>query len=135
MDTLHDRLSELAEDAPTGGAPAAGFGRAASAPIASGRRHSRPPCWWLAPSAPASAYASPMAMPTAPALRRRIPLTSRAADRIPRGGGTVASRGHSRTVGGDLVGSCLGGGAPEAVGLVAETGTFGTLPIDVLLLP
>ena len=25
----------------------------------------------------------------------------------------------------------VGGGAPEAVGLVAETGTFGTLPIDV----
>ena len=25
----------------------------------------------------------------------------------------------------------LGGGAPEAVGLVAETGTFGTLPIDM----
>ena len=43
MDTLHDRLAELAEDAPTGGAPAAELWARASAPIASGPGHSLPP--------------------------------------------------------------------------------------------
>ena len=133
MDTLHDRLAELADDAPTGGAPAAEL-------WARGKRAHR-----LRAAALAATLLVVGAVGTGIGVRladvdgnRSDPAPAgadwhHAADRIPRGGGTAGSRGHSRTAGGDLVDSSRGaGGAPEAVGLVAETGTFGTLPINLL---
>lgn len=50
VDTLHDRLGSWPKTHQREVRLRASFGRAANAPIASGRRHSRPPCWWWAPS-------------------------------------------------------------------------------------
>ena len=108
MDTLHDRLADLAEDAPTGGAPAAEL-------WARGKRAHR-----LRVAGLAAALLVVGAVGTgigvrladgddsAPTLSRRGPLARLAADRVPRGGGTAGSRGRSRTAGGDLVGSWRG---------------------------
>ena len=59
----------------------------------------------------------------------RCPL---AADRIPRGGGAPDLGDTPGPLAAIWLSPRAGGGAPEAVGLVAGTGTFGTLPIDDL---
>ena len=131
MDTLHDRLAELADDAPTGGAPAAEL-------WARGRRAHR-----LRVAALAATLLVVGALGTGIGVR----LTDR--------GGNRFDPAPAKTVGivlpieypvgeeppdlGDTPGPLaaiwlvpgVGGGAPEAVGLVAESGAFGTLPIDV----
>ena len=136
MDTLHERLAELADDAPTGGAPPAELWargkhdhRLRVAALAAtvlvvgvvgtgigvrlvdgGDDRSDVPLAGVAPSAG-----------TISRCRSSTPL-----------GRSCRIWGHARPAGGDLGGSsCVGGGAPEAVGLVAESGMFGTLPIDV----
>jgi hypothetical protein len=131
MDTLHDRLADLAEDAPTGGAPAAEL-------WARGKRAHR-----LRAGALAATLVVVGAVGTG--------IGARLAD----GDGTRSDIAPAGTVGvalpidypvgeelpdlgvtpGPLAAIWLapgvGGGAPEAVGLVAETGRFGTLPIEV----
>ena len=131
MDTLHDRLAELADDAPTGGAPAAEL-------WARGKRAHR-----LRAAALAATLLVVGAVGTGIGVR------------LADGDGNRSGLAPAGTVGialpieypvgeelpdlGDTPGPLaaiwlapgVGGGAPEAVGLVAETGTFGTLPIDV----
>ena len=108
MDTLHDRLAELADDAPTGGAPAAEL-------WARGKRAHR-----LRAAALAATLLVVGAVGTGIGVRladgdgdqlRPCAGGDRwhlAADRVPRWGGTAGSRGHSRTAGGDLGGSSRG---------------------------
>ena len=130
MDTLHDRLAELADDAPTGGAPAAEL-------WARGKRAHR-----LRAAVLAATLVAVVAVGTG--------IGTRLAD----GDGNRSAPVPAATVGivlpieypvgdelpdlGDTPGPLAaiwlaphGGGAPEAVGLVAKTGTFGTLPIDL----
>src|SRR5436190_13607290 len=131
MDTLHDRLTDLAEDAPKGGAPAAEL-------WARGKRAHR---FRLA------GLAAALLVVGAVGAGVGVRLTD--------GDGTRSDLAPAGTVGISLpieypVGEELpdlgnapgplaaiwlvpgaGGGTPEVVGLVAETGTFGTLPIDV----
>ena len=128
MDTLHDRLADLADAAPKGGAPAGEL-------WARGRRGHR-----LRAAAVAVTVLAVGAVGTGIAVRavdedNRSALT------------TTGSLGFALPieypVGEDLpdlgdspgplaaiwLAPRAGGGAPEAVGLVAATGTFGTLPI------
>jgi len=131
MDTLHDRLAELADDAPTGGAPAAEL-------WARGKRAYR---------LRAAALAATLLVVGAVGTGVGVGLVD--------GGGNGSDLAPAGTVGislpieypvgeelpdlGDTPGPSaaiwlapgVGGGAPVAVGLVAETGTFGTLPIEV----
>ena len=131
MDTLHDRLAELADDAPTGGAPAAEL-------WARGKRAHR---------LRAAALAATLVVVGAVGTGIGVRLADGDGDRSdPEPAGTVdISLPIEYPVGeelpdlGDTPGPLaavwlaprVGGGAPEAVGLVAETGTFGTLPIDL----
>ncbi len=128
MDTLHDRLAELADDAPTGGAPAAEL-------WARGKRAHR---------LRAAALAATLLVVGAVGTGIGVRLAD--GDRSgPAPAGTVGivlpieyPVGEELPDLGDAPGplaaiwvDLAGGGAPEAVGLVAETGTFGTLPIDM----
>jgi len=129
MDTLHDRLAALADDAPTGGAPAADLwargtrahrlragalavtllvvgavGTGIGASLVDGRDNADP-----APAAP---------------VHVSLPIDYPVGEALPGLGNTP----------GPLAAIWLApgvGGGPEAVGLVAETGRFGTLPIEV----
>lgn len=130
MDTLHDRLADLADDAPTGGAPATelwargkrahrlraaavaatvmvvgAVGTGIGASLVDGRDNADP-----APAAPVN-ISLPIEYPVGEELPDlgAAPGPLAAIWFVPRGGG----------------------GAPEVVGLVAETQEFGTLPIDV----
>ena len=132
MDTLHDRLAELADDAPTGGAPAAEL-------WARGKRAHR-----LRAAALAATVLVVGAVGTGIGVRLADGDGNRSG---PAPAGTVDTIGLpiAYPVGEELpdLGNTpgplaaiwmvprKGGGAPEAVGLVAETGTFGTLPINV----
>ena len=131
MDTLHDRLAELADDAPTGGAPAAEL-------WARGKRAHR---------LRATALAATLVVVGAVGTGIGVRLTD--------GDGHRSDLEPAKTVGitlpieyplgeelpdlgntpGPLAAIWMaprrGGGAAEAVGLVAETGTFGTLPITL----
>jgi len=133
MDTLHDRLAELAHDAPTGGAPAAEL-------WARGKRAHR-----LRAAALAATLLVVGGVGTGIGVRL-ADGSDNTAD--PEPVGTVdISLPIEYPVGEELpnlgnapgrlaaiwVTPRVGGGAPEVVGLVAETGTFGTLPIDVLV--
>ena len=131
MDTLHDRLAELADEAPTGGAPAAEL-------WARGKRAHR-----LRAGAVAATLLVVGAVGTGIGVRLADGDGNRA-DPAPAGTVVVALPieypvGEELPDLGDTPGPLaaiwlvpgVGGGAPEAVGLVAETGTFGTLPIDV----
>jgi len=139
MDSLHERLAELAEDAPTGGAPAAEL-------WARGKRAHR-----LRGAALASALLVLGAVGTGIGVflaegdgdRSRIPPAGKvgivlpieypAGEALPDLGDTpgplaavwLAPR-EAYTEGDDDAGR-----APEAVGLVTETGMFGTLSIDL----
>lgn len=138
MDTLHDRLAELADQAPTGGAPAAQL-------WARGKRLHR---------LRAAAVAATLLVLGAVGTGIGVGLISN-------GDGNRSGVGPAGTeqaqielgfslpieypIGEDLpdLGDTPGplaavwsdpgdnGGAPEVVGLVGETGTFGTLPIQV----
>ena len=130
MDTLHDRLAELADDAPTGGAPAAEL-------WARGKRAHR-----LRVAAVAATVLVVGAVGTGIGVRLAdgghrsdpapagtvdisLPIEYPVGEELPDLGDTPGPLAAIWLVPG------VGGGAPEAVGLVAETGTFGTLPIDV----
>ena len=131
MDTLHDRLAELADDAPTGGAPAAEL-------WARGKRAHR-----LRAAGLAATLLVVGAVGTGIGVRLADGDDNRSG---PAPAGTVGIAlpieypvGEELPDLGDTPGPLAaiwlvpraGRGAPEAVGLVAETGTFGTLPIDV----
>ncbi|RYP83415.1 hypothetical protein EKO23_19150 [Nocardioides guangzhouensis] len=131
MDTLHDRLAELAEDAPTGGAPAAEL-------WARGKRAHR-----LRVGALAAALTVVGVVGTGIGVRLADGGDERS-DIAPAGIAGMALPieypvGQALPDLGDKPGPLAaiwfvprgGGGAPEVVGLVAETGEFGTLPIDV----
>jgi hypothetical protein len=134
MDTLHDRLAELAEDAPTGGVPAAEL-------WARGKRAHR-----LRAAALAATLLVVGAVGTGIGVRLADGDGNRSGP-APAGTDDTIGLPIEYPVGADLpdLGDTpgalaaiwmvprVGGGAPEAVGLVAETGTFGTLPIDLRL--
>jgi hypothetical protein len=131
MDMLRDRLADLAEDAPMGGAPAAELWKR-------GKRVHR---------LRVGALAATMAVVGAVGVGIGIRLSDSDVTRTdvaPAGGADIALP-IEYPVGEDLpdLGEAPGrlaaiwlapgkdGDTPEAVGLVAETGRFGTLPIDV----
>ena len=131
MDTLHDRLAELADDAPTGGAPAAEL-------WARGNRAHR-----LRAAALAATVLVVGAVGTGVGVRLADGDSNRSG---PAPAGTVGMAlpieypvGEELPDLGDTPGPLaaiwlapgVGGGGPEVVGLVAGTGTFGTLPIEV----
>ena len=131
MDTLHDRLAELADDAPTGGAPAAEL-------WARGKRAHR-----LRAAALAATVLVVGAVGTGIGVRLTDGDGNRS-DLEPAGTGGISLPieypvGEELPDLGNTPGPLAaiwmvprkGGGAPEAVGLVAETGTFGTLPINL----
>ena len=130
MDTLHDRLAELADHAPTGGAPAAEL-------WTRGKRAHR-----LRAGALAAALMVVGAVGTGIGVRLADDGAARS-DIAPAGTVDVALPieypvGQALPDLGDKPGPLAaiwfvprGGGAPEVVGLVAETQEFGTLPIDV----
>jgi hypothetical protein len=130
MDTLRDRLAELADDAPTGGAPAAEL-------WVRGKRAHR-----LRAAALAATLLVVGVVGTGIGVRladgdRSGPAPAETVDTI--GLPIEYPVGADLPDLGDTPGALaaiwmvprVGGGAPEAVGLVAETGTFGTLPIDL----
>jgi hypothetical protein len=130
MDTLHDRLVDLADDAPTGGAPAAEL-------WARGRRGHRLRVVALAATALVVGVVGagigvrladggddrsspePAGTPGSP-----LPIEYPAEEDLPDLGEAPGPLAAIWVTPG-------GGGPPEAVGLVAATWTFGTLPIDV----
>jgi hypothetical protein len=129
MDTLHERLAELADDAPTGGAPAAEV-------WARGKRvHRRRVAALAAVLLVIAAVGTgvgariadgddPRSGPATGTVRIALPIAYPV--------GTLPELGDTP---GPLAAIWLApraaGGVPEAVGLVAATGTFGTVPIDV----
>lgn len=138
MDTLRDRLAELADDAPTGGAPAAEL-------WARGKRAHR---------LRATALASIVLVVVAVGARIGVDLPDGKPTVLlaPRGAGGLALPieypvGEELADLGDRPGPLAAvwlapreaytlddndaGRAPEAVGLVAQTGTFGTLPLNL----
>ena len=129
MDTLRDRLSELAKDAPTGGAPAAEL-------WARGKRAQRVRAAVLAVAAlVVGVIGAGVGLGLAhhgqddPAPARTVGF------KLPieyPNGAVLPDLGDSP---GRLAAVWLvprvGGGSPEVVGLVARTGRFGTLPIDM----
>lgn len=131
MDTLHDQLAQLADEAPTGGAPAAELWargkrahRVRSAAVATvvlvvgvigtgiGARLSDDDSTRSDPATPGT-------------LRVALPIEYPAGKKLSDLGDSPGPLAAVWLVPGS------GGRAPEAVGLTAETGTFGTLPIDV----
>lgn len=131
MEMLRDRLAELADDAPRGGAPAAEL-------WARGRRSHR-----LRTAAVAAAVlvvgvgGAGIGVQLADGGETRpdlapvttvgfaLPIEYPAAEELPELG---AAPGPLAAV---WLVTRPGGGVPSAVGLVAETGTFGTLPLDL----
>ena len=132
MDTLHERMADLANEAPTGGAPAAEL-------WARGKRTQR-----LRAAAVTATVLVVGAVGTsigvrfadgdgrdgfdpAPAVNLDIslPIDYPAGQELPDLGDAPGPLAGIWVVPG------VDGGPLEAVGLVAETGTFGTLPIDV----
>lgn len=134
MDTLHDRLAELADDAPTGGAPAAEL-------WARGRRGHR----LRVAAVAATLFAVVGAVGTGIGVRlldadgARPSLASPGIDGIalpiefPVGEALPELGMAPGPLAAVWVTPGAGGGAPEVVGLVAETGSFGTLPLDVVV--
>jgi hypothetical protein len=131
MDTLHDRLAELAEDAPTGGVPAAEL-------WARGKRAHRLRAGALAATlvvvgAVGTGIGARLAdddgtrSDIAPAgtVGVSLPIEYPMGEELPDLGETPGLLAAIWLAPGE------GGGALEAVGLVAETGRFGTLPIEV----
>ena len=131
MDTLHDRLAELADDAPTGGAPAAEL-------WARGKRTHRLRVAGLAATLLViGAVGTGVGVrlvdgdgkgsDSAPATNVgfALPIEYPVGEELPDLGETP----------GPLAAVWLapreGGGAPDFVGLVAETGRFGTIPIEL----
>lgn len=131
MDTLRDRLAELADDAPTAGAPAAEL-------WARGKRAHR-----LRAAALAATLLVVGAVGTGVGLRLSPDEGNRTSPMPAKTVGFALPieypvRGELPDLGptpGPLVAIWLAprkdGDAPGAVGLVAETGTFGTLPIGL----
>ena len=130
MDTLHKRLADLADEAPTGGAPAAEL-------WARGNRAHRLRVATLAATLlVVGAVGSGIGVlldgdgnRTVPArtVDISLPIAYPGGENLPelgKGPGPLAAV---------WVTPGVGGGAPEVVGLVAGTGAFGTLPIDVLV--
>jgi hypothetical protein len=131
MDTLHDRLADLAGDAPTGGEPAAEL-------WARGKRAHR---FRVAGAAAALLVVGAVGTGTgvrladgdsnrsdlgpADTLGITLPIDYPVGEELPDLGGAPGPLAAIWVVPG------VGGGATEIVGLVAETGTFGTLPIEV----
>ena len=131
MDTLHDRLADLADEAPTGGAPAAEL-------WARGKRAHHVRIAGLATALlvvtavgtgigirlahGADGHSRPE--PARP-LGVALPVEYPVGEELPDLGDTPGPLAAIWLVPG------VGGGAPDVVGVVAETGTFGTLPIDV----
>ena len=133
MDTLHERLAELADEAPTGGAPPAEL-------WVRGKRAQR-----------LRAAAVAVTVLAVGAVGTGIGVRLADGDRdgsVPEPAGTVDvslpieyPAGQVLPDLGDTPGPLAaiwvtppaGDGAAEVVGLVAETGTFGTLPIDALV--
>jgi hypothetical protein len=130
MDTLHDRLAELAHDAPRGGAPAAEL-------WARGKR---------APRRRAIALAATCLVVGAVGTGIGVGLADGDRDRsVPAPAGTAGIAlpieypvGEELPALGDTPGPLAAiwltprvGGGPQVVGLVAESGAFGTLPIDL----
>jgi hypothetical protein len=129
MNTLHDRLAELADDAPTGGAPPAEL-------WARGKRANRVRAAALAVSLLAVVAAGTGigvrvaeddgnrdVLAPLPTVGFSLPIEYPVGEQLPTLGdapGPLAAVWLSPRA---------GGGAPDAVGLVAKTGTFGTLPI------
>jgi hypothetical protein len=137
VNTLHDRLAELADDAPTGGAPAAEL-------WARGKRaHRRRAAAFAATLLVVGAVGTGIGVRLADGDGNRT-VPARIVDiSLPieyPGGEDLPDLGDAP---GPLAAVWLAprepytlndddaGRAPEAVGLVAETGTFGTLPIDL----
>lgn len=131
MDTLHDRLAALADDAPTGGAPAAEL-------WARGKRAHRLRAAALAATLLvvgavgtgvgvrlADGDGNRSGIPPAGTVDIALPIDYPVGEELPDLGDTP---GPLAAI---WVTPRVGGGGPEVVGLVAETGTFGTLPIDV----
>ena len=134
MDTLRERLAELADQAPTGGAPAAEL-------WARGKRAQR------LRAAAAVAVTVLVVGTVGTGIGVGLADGDRGDDSDPEPAGTVdVSLPIKYPAGQELPGlgnapgplaaiwftpRPAGGGAPEVVGLVAETGTFGTLPIDL----
>jgi hypothetical protein len=129
MDTLHDRLAELADDAPTGGGPAAELW--ARGKRTHRRRVAAVAAVLLVFAAVGTAVGArladgddPRSGPATGSVRIALPIAYPAGE-LPDLGDTP----------GPLAAIWLdphpGAGVPEVVGLVAATGTFGTLPIDV----
>ena len=131
MDTLHDRLAELADDAPTGGAPAAEL-------WARGKRAHR-----LRAAALAATLLVVGAIGTAVGVHvvggdgeRSATVPAKIVDiSLPIEYPVGAELPDLGKAPGPLAAIWFvprgGGGAPEVVGLVAETQEFGTLPIEV----
>ena len=138
METLRDRLAELANDAPTGGAPAAEL-------WARGKRAHR-----LRAAAVTAAVLVAAAVGTgigttlpgsdgddteltpAGTVDLSLPIEYPQGEELPDLGdapGPLAAVWLSPGAAGGIY--ATDDGAPEVVGLVAGTGTFGTLPIDV----
>jgi len=131
MDTLHDRLAELADDAPTGGAPAAEL-------WARGKRAHRIRATAFAATALVvlSAVGTGIGVRLAdgdghsgPAPAKTVgislPIHYPVGQELPDLGGTP---GPLAAI---WLAPRVGGGAPDVVGLVASTETFGKLPIDL----
>lgn len=134
MDTLHDRLAALAEDAPKGGVPAADL-------WARGRRAHR--IRVAAVAAVAATVLVVSALGTGIGVRLvdgdgnrehlrpaasagvRLPIEYPVGEALPDLGETPGPLAAVWLV------PHAGGGRPTAVGLVAETGRFGTLPIEL----
>lgn len=129
MDMLHDRLADLADHAPTGGAPPAEL-------WTRGKRAHR-----LRASALAATLLVVGAVgagiglrliddnrsdpPAATNVRLALPIDYPVGTELPDLGDTPGRLAAIWLIPG------VGGRAPEAVGLVARTGRFGTLPIQV----
>jgi hypothetical protein len=130
MDTLHDRLADLADDAPRGGAPPAEL-------WARGKRAHRLRAAALVATLVVGAVGTGLGVrlvdgegrgsDLAPAktVRVALPIEYPVGEELPDLWDTPGPLAAIWVTPG------VGGGGPEVVGLVAENGKFGTLPIDV----
>jgi hypothetical protein len=131
MDTLHNRLAELADDAPAGGAPAAELW--ARGKRAHRLRSAALVATLLVVGAVGTGLGVRLAdgdgnrshLEPAKTVRVALPIEYPVGAELPDLG---KAPGPLAAI---WVAPGVGGGAPEVVGLAAETGTFGTLPIDV----
>ena len=137
MDTLHDRLVELADDAPTGGAPPVELW--ARGKRAQRRRTAAVAVALLVVGAVGTgvgvrllegdgSHREPLPAKT---VHIALPISYPVEEELPDLGdapGPLAAVWLA--TGADSGPDATDDGAPEAIGLVAETGTFGTLPVD-----